>query len=107
DGDSYGAGVIGPRKGLGMAGVGTGTSEGCTIRGVTTISSSFLLLVSDLLWKSFPKTGTSPIHGILLNPSLNTISDSALSVVSAGIKKPWIVSAFEKSSALTSGLTFK
>src|SRR5207245_11359034 len=61
--------------------------------GILEISSVYLLSIKPAIAK--------------LWPSAKVISDCSRRVDSAGMKKPWMVSAFVKSKELTSGLTFK
>ena len=86
-------------------------------------SSSLLSRRSARLLKKFPRIGISPNTGTFeatsrvrlsikpaiakLWPSRNSTSVSARRVDNAGIKNPDTVTAFEKSSELTSGATFR
>ena len=107
---------------LGISASGVVAAAGSTMVGVTmTISSEFVLLIDRDL-KNSPKTGRSPIPGSLENcavvrwssnhailklcPSLNSTTVSAWRVAMAGKMKPLTVTAFAKSSELTSGNTF-
>jgi len=93
------------------------------ISGVIITTSSVRSFCAAWLWKSSPRIGMSPMPGtfwsvlfieLLSRPATANVcpfdSSSSVSVrrvVSAGIRKPLSTTALLKSSALTSGRTFK